>query len=143
MIVIPLKGMDIVRFGDLNSDIESRLGTPDYVKNPGAKDGVSSEVYIYKTLGLELYFDEDSKFGLWGIITTNRSATLYDVKPIGLTENELLTAFPGIEVEVDDGCYREFYFPQKEISFILINGVVAKLAINPDLDNYIKEFVCN
>lgn len=140
MNIIPLKGVDEIRFGIRNRDVQELLGKPDTIENPGANDGVSSEIYIYKPLGLELYFDQDSNFRLWGIGVTTNSATLLGVNPIGLTEKELLKAFPSIELDVCDGDFKEFSFPEKEIEFFLKNNTVKRIMVNPDLEEYCKTY---
>ena len=140
MNIIPLKGVEDILFGVCNSDIQKLLGQPDVIKNLGAKDGIRSETYIYNSLGLELYFDEDANFGLWGISITDSSVSLFDVNPIGLSEADLLKAFPNIELDVCDGDFKEYVLPEKEVEFILKGNVVRQIIVNPNLDEYCERF---
>jgi len=140
MNIIPLKGVDEILFGVFNSDIKILLGQPDVIENLGANDGVSSEIYIYKSLGLSLYFDGDANFRLWGIGITTNLASLLGVNPIGLTEAELLKAFPNIKLDVCDDSFKEYILPKEEIEFVLKNNIVKRIMVNPNLDEYCKEY---
>lgn len=139
MNIVPLKGVDKIEFGIFNNDIQKLLGEPDTIENWGV-DGVGSEIYIYKSLGLELYFDQNAAFRLWGIDITSDSANLEGVYPIGLTEKELLNAFPNIKLDVCGKGFKEFSYPEKEIEFVLKNDIVYRIVVNPNLDAYCEAY---
>jgi len=140
MNIFPLDGIEQYHFGTYKSDIKGLLGNPDEIKNLDAKDGVSSEIYKYKSLGLDLYFDKDTDFRLWGISISNASARLKGVTPIGLSEKELLKAFPDLKLDVCDGDYKEYIYPEQEIEFYLKFDTVDRIMVNPNLEEYCNKY---
>tara|TARA_R110000868_G_scaffold8038_16_gene41688 strand:+ start:554 stop:988 length:435 start_codon:yes stop_codon:yes gene_type:complete len=140
MNIFPLKGIEEFHFGAYKSDIQKSLGHPDEINNLDAEDGVSSEIYRYKSLGLDLYFDKDTDFRLWGIGINDSSARLKGVTPIGLSEKELLQAFPDLKLDVCDGDYKEYIYPEQEIEFYLKFNTVNKIMVNPNLDEYFNKY---
>lgn len=140
MNILPLKGTDRLVFGTHKGEIEKLLGQPDSVENPNAQDDTSSEIYQYECLGLELYFDKDSGFRLWGISVTDRAANLDGIAPIGLSENEILNAFSDLELDVHDGEFKEYVLPKLGIEFYLKDDYVQRIMINPDLEDYCDRF---
>lgn len=140
MNIIPLNGVDEIQFGVCKQDIQKLLGKPDIVENLEGNMSDGSEIYMYISLGFDLYFDQDSNFRLWGISITGNSANLFGVRPIGLTDKELLNAFPSIKLDVCDGIFKEFSFPEKEIDFFLKNNIVKRIMVNPSLNEYCKKY---
>jgi hypothetical protein len=136
MNILPLKGTNKLQFGMYKSDILKSLGKPDSIDNLDAKDEVSSEIYYYDSMGLGLYFDKDTGFRLWGLSISDPSIQLNGVSPIGMSETDLLKAFPAIELDVIDGEFKEYLLPEQEVEFYLKGNVVQRIMLNPDLDEY-------
>jgi hypothetical protein len=116
------------------------LGQPDSIENLNAQDDTSSEIYQYDSLGLELYFDKDSDFRLWGISIIDRTANLNGITPIGLSEKEILKAFPDLELDVCDGEFKEYVLPKQGIEFYLKADNVHRIMVNPNLEDYCDRF---
>lgn len=140
MNILPLKGTDKLVFGTHKSEIQKLLGQPDSIENLNAQDDTSSEIYQYDSLGLELYFDKDSGFRLWGISIINRTANLNGITPIGLSEKEILKAFPDLELDVCDGEFKEYVLPKQRIEFYLKADNVHRIMVNPNLEDYCDRF---
>lgn len=140
MNIIPLKGVDDLQFGATKSNVKQSLGEPDEIENLDANDGVSSEIYVYKSLGLDLYFDKDTGFRLWGISITDKTASLNGIAPIGLSEQKLLSAFPELELDVCNGEFKEYVLPKQEIEFYLKTDYVQRVMVNPNLEDYCDKF---
>lgn len=133
MKIEPLNGLDIIRFGDSQAVAKERFGDPATIKNKNGSDGVSSEIWIYESLGLELYFDPDDDFKLWGIYTTSQKISLEGINPIGLSDTALNSTFVGLQLNVHDGRFKEYSYPNKEIEFWLKDDVVRMVSISPKL----------
>ncbi|NQZ24657.1 MAG: hypothetical protein HRT53_21770 [Colwellia sp.] len=140
MNIVPLVGLKNIEFGDSKEKANELFGTSDLIKNELGQDGVSSEIWEYQSKGIELHFDPDLEFRLWDISVTSENAKLNSVKPIGFNESELLTHFPSLVLEVNDGIFKEYVDPSNELVFFLRNNVVKRIDISPNLDDYLKRF---
>ncbi len=136
MNIHPLKGLGEIRFGDSRDKIESLLGVPDDVSNKDSTDEVSSEIWSYANLGLELYFEPDSGFRLWSILTSSEKVSLEGINPIGLSDRELKKAFPNLKLDIHDGKFKEYSYPNSEIVFFLKNNVVKRIDIDPNIEDF-------
>ncbi|MEE4246623.1 MAG: hypothetical protein V2I33_14530 [Kangiellaceae bacterium] len=135
MEIYPLKGLGEIRFGHSREQINSRFGLPDEISNKDGTDEVSSEIWVYKNLGLELYFEPDSGFKLWGILTSSKTASFKGINPIGLDELELKSALPELKLEIHDGKFKEYSYPNAEIVFFLKNDIVKRVDIAPIIES--------
>ncbi|MBZ9612847.1 hypothetical protein [Rheinheimera maricola] len=142
MNILPLKGTDELQFGTHKSDILKSLGKPDSIENLDAKDEVSSEIYYYDSMGLGLYFDKDTGFRLWGLSISDHSVQLNGFFPIGMSETDLLKAFPTIVLDVSDGEFKEYLLPEQEVEFYLKGDVVQRIMLSPDLEKYCVKYSC-
>ncbi|WP_020412342.1 hypothetical protein [Microbulbifer variabilis] len=139
MNIEPLKGLDAISFGALLSEAREIFGFPDEINNEGGADGVSSEIWLYHNMGLELYFNPDEKFKLWGINITSQEVTLEGIKPVGLTDIELNSIFPELILDVNDRDYKEYNYTGKEIEFWLKDDVVTMVRVNSKLSGEFNE----
>lgn len=140
MNIVPLVGLKSIEFGDSKEKANELFGLPDLIENELSQDGVSSEIWDYKSKGIELYFDPDLDFRLWEISITSEFANLNSIKPIGFNESELLAHFPSLVLEVNDGIFKEYVDQSKELVFSLRNQLVKRINISPNLDDYLKRF---
>ena len=140
MKIVPLLGLNNIEFGDPKDKAIEIFGNPDLVENELGKDGVSSEIWEYHSKGIHLYFDPDSAFRLWGTSIHAETAQLNGIKPIGLNEPDLLTHFPTLVLEVNDGIFKEYVESSKELVFFLRKNIVNRIDISPNLDDYLNRF---
>ena len=71
MKIVPLSGLNIIKFGDFKGKAIELFGSPDIIENEGGKDGVSPEILEYKSHGIRLYSDPDLGFKLWSLSITS------------------------------------------------------------------------
>lgn len=140
MNIVPLVGLKSIEFGDFKEKANELFGPPDLIENELGQDGVSSEIWNYKSKGIQLYFDPDLEFRLWEISITSELAKLNSIKPIGFNESELLAHFPSLVLEVNDGIFKEYVDQSNELVFFLRNKLVKRINISPNLDDYLKRF---
>ncbi|MBH0048448.1 hypothetical protein [Pseudoalteromonas sp. NZS11_1] len=140
MNILPLLGLSTIKFGDSKYQAIELFGKPDEIENELGKDGVSSEIWNFQSLGVRLYFDPDFNFILWDVSISSDAAQLDGIRPIGLNESELLASFPALVLEVSDGIFKEYVNSEYELVFFLRNGIVKRIDVSPNLDNYIKRF---
>jgi hypothetical protein len=140
MNIVPLVGLKSIEFGDSKEKANELFGPPDLIENELGQDGVSSEIWDYKSKGIQLYFDPDLEFRLWEISITSELAKLNSIKPIGFNESELLAHFPSLVLEVNDGIFKEYVDQTNELVFFLRNKLVKRINISPNLDDYLKRF---
>ena len=140
MNIVSLFGLNSIKFGDSKSQAIELFGKPDEIVNELGKDGVSSEIWNFHSLGVRLYFDPDFDFILWEVSISSKNAQLDGIKPIGLNESELLASFPSLVLEVSDGIFKEYVSSENELVFFLRNGIVKRIDVSPNLENYIKRF---
>ena len=140
MNIVPLVGLKSIEFGDSKEKAIELFGKPDLIENELGQDGVSSEIWNYKSKGIQLYFDPDLEFRLWEISITSELAKLNSIKPIGFNESELLAHFPSLVLEVNDGIFKEYVDQSNELVFFLRNKLVKRINISPNLDDYLKRF---
>jgi len=140
MNIVPLVGLKSIEFGDSKEKANELFGPPDLIENELGQDGVSSEIWNYKSKGIQLYFDPDLEFRLWEISITSELAKLNSIKPIGFNESELLAHFPSLVLEVNDGIFKEYVDQSNELVFFLRNKLVKRINISPNLDDYLKRF---
>jgi hypothetical protein len=127
MEILPLKGLDTIRFGNSRSKAECLYGVPDSISNKDAVDGVSSEIWSYDGLGITLYFSPDNSRLLESLIVLSPDISLGEIKPVGLTEAELKSVFANLRLEVADGKYKEYSLSDKKLEFWLKGGIVTKV----------------
>jgi len=140
MNIVPLVGLKSIEFGDSKEKANELFGLPDLIENELGHDGVSSEIWDYKSKGIQLYFDPDLEFRLCEISITAEFAKLNSIKPIGFKESELLAHFPSLLLEVNDGIFKEYVDQSNELVFFLRNNIVKRIDISPNLDDYLKRF---
>tara|TARA_R110002153_G_scaffold110373_1_gene251589 strand:+ start:57 stop:494 length:438 start_codon:yes stop_codon:yes gene_type:complete len=140
MNIVPLVGLKSIEFGDSKEKANELFGPPDLIENELGQDGVSSEIWDYKSKGIQLYFDPDLEFRLWEISITSELAKVNSIKPIGFNESELLAHFPSLVLEVNDGLFKEYVDQSNELVFFLRNKLVKRINISPNLDDYLKRF---
>lgn len=136
MNIYPLKGLGEIRFGDSRDKIESLLGVPDKISNKDSVDEVSSEIWSYMSLGLELYFEPDSGFRLWSILASSDNVSFEGINPIGLSDLELKEAFPSLKLDIHDGKFKEYSYPNNELVFFLKDNVVKRIDIDPIIEGF-------
>ncbi len=140
MNIVPLVGLKSIEFGDSKEKANKLFGAPDLIENEFGQDGIRSEIWDYRSKGMQLYFDPDLEFRLWEISVTSETAKINHIKPIGFNETELLAYFPSLVLEVNDGLFKEYVDPPNELVFFLRNNVVKRIDISPNLDDYLKRF---
>jgi len=136
--ILPLKGLSELQFGDSKKDLVSKFGSPTSIDNKGGTNVCYSEIYKYASLGLDVYLDIDAKFVVWGFSVNSKEFTLKGLSPIGMSESELSRSYPELVVEVTDGRFREYVNEELGLLFFLRDGIVARIDINPNLDDYIE-----
>ena len=140
MKIEPLEGLDVIKFGARKADALKLFGKPDFVENKDGTDGVSAEIWEYKSQGLRLNFDPNLDFILEGIFVYSPEISLNDFNPIGLTEQELLTHYPNLELEVRDGRFADYVDNPKELLFFLRDKVVKRVDVLPKISDYLERF---
>ncbi|MBZ2191602.1 hypothetical protein JFJ09_05160 [Pseudoalteromonas arctica] len=140
MNIVPLVGLKIIEFGDSKEKAIELFGKPDVIENELGKDGVSSEIWKYQSEGIQLDFDPDYGFKLWGISLSSEISQLNNIRPISFSETELLAHFPTLVLEMSDGIFKEYVDSTNELEFFLRNNIVKRIDLSPNLDDYINRF---
>ncbi|MDN3385213.1 hypothetical protein QL995_21580 [Pseudoalteromonas sp. APC 3358] len=140
MNIVPLVGLKSIEFGDSKEKAIELFGKPDLIENELGKDGVSSEIWEYQAEGMQLYFDPDFGFKLWGISLSSEISQLNNIRPISFSETELLAHFPTLVLEMSDGIFKEYVDSTNELEFFLRNNIVKRIDLSPNLDDYINRF---
>ena len=139
MNVYPLKGLGKIRFGDSRETVEAHFGFPDDISNKNCADEVSSEIWRYIDLGLDLYFKSDSGFKLWSILSSSEQVNFKGAKPIGMSDQELKQAFPGLKLDIHDGEFKEYSYPRSGIVFFLKGNIVKRIDIDPINEGFLDK----
>jgi hypothetical protein len=138
MEIVPLNGLSVLKFGDSKEFLISKFGQPTSIENKDGADGVGSEIYNYADLGLDVYLDFDANFVVWGISVRSDKFTLNGLSPIEMNETELTSSYKDLVVEVSDGRFKDYVNNELELLFFMRDGLVKRVDINPNLDNYIE-----
>ena len=140
MKIVPLLGLNVIKFGDFKDKAIKLFGTPDLIENEYGKNGVSSEIWEYKKIGLDLLFDPDYNFRLQGLYVYSTVIKLQNFNPVGLSEQELLKHYPTLELEVSDGQFKDYVDDSKELFFFLRDSVVKRVDVSPNIDEYLAKY---
>jgi len=143
MKILPLVGLSIIEFGELKAKAIELFGVPDSIENINGEDGVSSEIFNYLELGLNLYFDSDRGFILEDISVYSALVELSGFYPVGSTEQELLSRYPKLELEISDGRFKDYVDSPHELLFFLRDNIVQRVDVSPNIDNYIDKYECS
>lgn len=136
MIIKPLIGIDNIILGSSKEIIYNLLGQPDSTNSDEWPDGTISESWLYTSAGLTLNFDSDDHYRLSTINSNSKETKLEDVKIIGLDINTLIKNHPAIILDEDltDGL-KDYLYPEKEISFWVVNNIIEHVTLFPEYDN--------
>ena len=127
MEILPFKGLDILHFGSSRAQVKEILGAPDSISNKDGSTSVSSEIWNYNSIGLELYYDLENEYLLDSPIVKSSEVYLGQSKPVGLTELKLKSQFPNLKLDVADGRYKEYALEKDKIEFRLRDQIVTKV----------------
>lgn len=129
MNIFPKMGVDNIKLGMSQGDVQTRLGLP---VEKEKMDG--EEIWEFEA-GLELSFQAEDNYRLSSITVVNDSALL-DSKPIiGITESELESIFPAFRLDEDfkkDG--KSYYADELQIMAWVFDGEVFNVVIFPEYD---------
>ncbi len=130
MNIIPCVGFDKVVFGMDRAQVKGLLGTADSLEQVEFPEGESTESWIYNELAVDLNFDSDCDFRLTRITFFAPSASVEDHAVVGMSERQLLAAFPDLFLEEEGGEYGKSYeYIEKEISFFVVDGKVESFTL--------------
>lgn len=142
MKIIPLVGIDNIVFGSSRDEIKKLLGEPTTTIKHEWPDDTDTESWIYEALGLELNFGSDEDYRLTTITTSSPDATLDGVQPVGLAEEKLKELLPAVKLDDDfDENGKDYFYPEKEISFWILNDKVFNLTLFPEYDENGEEAI--
>lgn len=129
MNIIPKIGVDTIKLGMSQGDIQALLGTP------SSKEKVDDEEIWEFEDGLELSFQAEDGYRL-SSITVMADSALLDSRPIiGITESELESIFPAFRLDEDfqkDG--KSYYADELQIMAWVFDGEVFNIVIFPEFD---------
>ena len=135
MNIIPLVGIDDIILGSTKEEIANLLGEPDAKEQDEWPDDTLSETWSYQDMGLELNFDSEDGYRLTTITTTSSGASLEGINPIGLEEKKFVELLPLVKLDDDfEENGKGYIYPEKEISFWVLDGVVVNLTLFPEYD---------
>jgi hypothetical protein len=135
MKIKPLIGIDNIILGSSKEAIVTRLGNPDSTSSDEWPDNTISETWLYPKMGVQLNFDSDDNYCLSTITTTSKNVVLEGINPVGLNINTIIEQIPAIElVEVLEGNVKDYVYPEKEISFWVVDDIVENLTLFPEYD---------
>ena len=140
MNIEPLVGLNIIKFGASKEEALELFGQPEVIENADGEDGIRSENWAYKKLGLELNFDPDFNFILERIYVYSSEVSLNSFNPICLSEKQLLENYPALELEVKDGRFTDYVDNSNELLFFLRDNVVKRVDVLPNLQEYLQRF---
>lgn len=129
MNIFPKIGVDNVRLGMSQKDVQALLGAP------ANKDKVEEEEIWEFESGLELSFQAEDNYRLSSITVMAESALLDSKSIIGITESELESFFPAFRLDEDfkvDG--KSYYADELQIMAWVFDGEVFNVVIFPEYD---------
>ncbi|MDH5484258.1 MAG: hypothetical protein OEY43_03390 [Gammaproteobacteria bacterium] len=135
MNIKPMMGVENILLGTSKEAIIKLLGNPDLSRSEEWPDNTISETWTYSTMGLQLNFDSDDNYCLSTITLTSKDVVLEGIRPIGLDINRLIEQLPSIILEQDfEANAKDYIYPEKEISFWVVDDIVENLTIFPAYD---------
>ena len=128
-------GIGNIILGSTKEEIVNLLGEPDETSQDEWPDQTISDTWSYHELKMELSFYSDSNYCLTTITTTSDNVEFEGIKPIHLKEQQLVESFPSIVLDEDfEENGKDYIYPEKEISFWVVDGVVDNLTVFPKYD---------
>lgn len=135
MKIKPLIGIGKITLGSSKEVIINLLGNPDLTKSDEWPDSTISESWHYPDLGVVLNFDSDDNYCLSTITTTSKEVELEGLKPIGLKIDKVIECMPSVILDEDlTGGVRDYVYPDKEISFWVVNNIIENITLFPEYD---------
>ena len=135
MNIIPLVGIDDIILGSTKEEIANLLGEPDAKEQDEWPDDTLSETWSYQDMEVELIFGSEDGYRLTTITTTSNKASLDGINPINLAEKKLVELLPLVKLDDDfEENGKGYIYPEKEISFWVLDGVVVNLTLFPEYD---------
>jgi len=135
MIIKPQIGIDNIILGSSKESIFDQLGQPDTTKSDEWPDGTISESWLYSDLGLTLNFDSDDDYRLSTISSISKKAELEGLTLIGLNINTVIKKYPSILLDEDlNNGVKDYVYPEKEISFWVVNDIIENITLFPEYD---------
>lgn len=129
MNIFPKTGVDNIKLGMSQGEVQNRLGAP------AEKEKMEGEDIWEFEGGLELSFQAEDNYRL-SSITVMADSALLDSKPIiGITESELESIFPAFRLDEDfkkDG--KSYYADELQIMAWVFDGEVFNVVIFPEYD---------
>ena len=129
MNIFPKVGVDNIKLGMNQKDVQALLGAPDNIEKMEEED-----IWEFER-GIELSFQAEDAYRL-SSITVMADSTLLDSKPlIGITESELESIFPSFSLDEDfnkDG--KSFFADELQIMAWVFDGEVFNVVIFPEYD---------
>ena len=137
MKITPFVGIGNVILGSTKEQVKDLIGKPDKNNRESLGDGAYSEEWEYTRLGLELFFIGSDELDY--ISVSSSKAEIHGIYPIGMDIKVLTEQIPEIKFDEDyEDSEASYIYPEKEISFWVVGGVVTDLTIFPN-DNNIDE----
>lgn len=135
VIIKPLIGIDNIILGSSKESIFDLLGQPESTNSDEWPDGTISESWLYSASDLTLNFDSDNNYRLSTISTTSKQAELEGLKLIGQNIKPVINNHPSIILDEDlaDGV-KDYVYPEKEISFWVVNDIIENITLFPEYD---------
>ncbi|MCW8935528.1 MAG: hypothetical protein OQK98_12455 [Gammaproteobacteria bacterium] len=135
MILKPLIGIDNIILGSSKQSIFELLGQPESTNSDEWPDGTISESWLYLDSGLTLNFDSDNNYRLSTINTTSRQAELEGLKLVGKNINSIIDKHSSIILDEDlSESVKDYVYPEKEISFWVVNDLIENITVFPEYD---------
>lgn len=129
MNIFPKVGVDNIKLGMSQKDVQAILGEPEN------KEKVEEEELWEFGNGLELSFQAEDSYRLSSITVMADSAVLDSKLIIGITESELESIFPAFRLDEDfkkDG--KSYYADELQIMAWVFDGEVFNVVIFPEYD---------
>ena len=131
---IPRIGFGDVRLGMSRDDVERLLGRPDRIEMCELDSGLESIQWIFEDLAVELDFDTDVEKRLARITGLGTDITVAGHKLVGMSEADLLKAFPQAKLTWEACGLRDFVDDKTDISFMVEGGAVSGVTLFPQYD---------
>lgn len=135
MLIKPLIGIDNIILGSSKEFVFELLGQPASTNSDEWPDGTISESWLYPASGLTLNFDSDDNYRLSTISSNSKESELEGLKVIGLNINTVIKKHPSIILDEDlTGGVKDYVYPEKEISFWVVNDIIENITLFPEYD---------
>ena len=136
MKIRPLIGLDNLLLGTSKEAVKDLLGNPEEKWTEEFSGGIKSDEWRYSKKQIELSFDSDDAYVLSSITVCNPEGRLDGLSVIGISLEELLLKFPGLQLDDDyEELGKDYVLPEAELSFWVVDDEVQSVTIFPKYED--------